>query len=186
MKTEIGKRIKELRVRKGMTQEELAGRTELSTRTIQRIENGEVDPRAYSLQMIAKALDVDYSLFVEDKPTEDEEKNDQRILGYVHLSGLLPLFIPTVLVWKKNKNKVKGITGHFYEVIGFQLTVWLIIVLPGMAMHYFLSTSNFTNNGLYYILIGLVIGALASIHNAIRVMNDEPFQHFNILKFKKS
>jgi DNA-binding XRE family transcriptional regulator len=28
-----------------MTQEELAEKTEVSTRTIQRIENGEVDPR---------------------------------------------------------------------------------------------------------------------------------------------
>ena len=47
--------IKELRIKKGLTQEELADKTELSARTIQRIENGEVDPRAYSLQMIAKA-----------------------------------------------------------------------------------------------------------------------------------
>ncbi len=54
MKT--GKIIKELRIKKGMTQEELAEMTELSARTIQRIENGEVDPRSYTLQMIAKAL----------------------------------------------------------------------------------------------------------------------------------
>ncbi|WP_083464754.1 helix-turn-helix transcriptional regulator [Marinifilum fragile] len=45
MKMETGKLIKELRVKKGLTQEDLAERTELSARTIQRIENGEVDPR---------------------------------------------------------------------------------------------------------------------------------------------
>ena len=63
MKT--GKLIKELRIKKGMTQEELADKTELSARTIQRIENGEVDPRAYTLQMIAQALEVDFSLFTQ-------------------------------------------------------------------------------------------------------------------------
>ena len=61
-KMETGKLIKELRIKKGMTQEELADKTEVSTRTIQRIENGDVDPRAYTLQMIAKALDVDFIL----------------------------------------------------------------------------------------------------------------------------
>lgn len=45
---ETGKIIKDLRIKKGITQEELAGLTELSARTIQRIENGDVDPRAYT------------------------------------------------------------------------------------------------------------------------------------------
>ena len=53
----IGQEIKKLRLDKGMTQEELAERTNLSTRTIQRIENGEVDPRAYTLQTLASALE---------------------------------------------------------------------------------------------------------------------------------
>jgi len=71
MKT--GLLIRELRIKKGLTQEELAEKTELSARTIQRIENGEVDPRSYTLQMIAKALDVDFSLFVENESEEKEE-----------------------------------------------------------------------------------------------------------------
>ena len=44
MKT--GHLIKTLRLKKGITQEELAEKTEISVRTIQRIENGDVDPRA--------------------------------------------------------------------------------------------------------------------------------------------
>lgn len=39
-----GKLIKELRIKKGMTQGELADKTEVSDRTIQRIENGVVIP----------------------------------------------------------------------------------------------------------------------------------------------
>jgi transcriptional regulator with XRE-family HTH domain len=45
MKTEMAIRIKELRTRRGFSQEELSERTGLSLRTIQRIENGETEPR---------------------------------------------------------------------------------------------------------------------------------------------
>ena len=139
MKT--GRIIKELRIKKGMTQEELADMTELSARTIQRIENGEVDPRSYTLQMIAKALEVDYSLFVEnitDEDKESKEKEDRFLLGLVHLSGMIPLFIPTILIWKNLRNRVDGITKHFHEVIGFQLTILLVFVIPGVLIYFFL------------------------------------------------
>ena len=98
----IGRLIKELRIKNGMTQEDLAEKTELSSRTIQRIENGEVDPRAYTLQMIANALDVDYELFVEtDSDEEKEIKNEKNMtwLALMHLSGLFLLFIPSIIMW---------------------------------------------------------------------------------------
>jgi len=86
---ETGKLIKELRIKKGMTQEELADKTEVSARTIQRIENGDVDPRAYTLQMIAKALDVDFSLFVEnelDEKQESQKFDSNNWSALIHLS----------------------------------------------------------------------------------------------------
>ena len=75
---ETGKLIKDLRLKKGMTQEELAEKTEVSTRTIQRIENGEVDPRAYTLQMIAKALEVEFNIFVEEDSESKEEDTETK------------------------------------------------------------------------------------------------------------
>jgi len=185
MKT--GTLIKELRIKKGLTQEELADKTELSARTIQRIENGEVDPRAYSLQMIAKALDVDFSLFVEDEPTEDKEKKakeDRFLLGLIHLSGLVPLFIPTILIWKNLKYKVEGITNHFYEVISFQLTILLVFILPGLLIYNFLKIQNFINNP-YLIYLGIILGVVISIHNTINVINNKPYTRFNIFTSKK-
>jgi transcriptional regulator with XRE-family HTH domain len=184
---ETGLLIKELRIKKGLTQEELADKTELSARTIQRIENGEVDPRAYSLQMIAKALDVDFSLFVEDESTEDKEKKvkeDRFLLGLVHLSGLLPLFIPTILIWKNLKYKVEGITNHFYEVISFQLTILLVFIIPGLLIYYFLEMQNFINKP-YLIYLGIILGVAISIHNTINVINNKPYTRFNIFTSKK-
>ena len=56
---ELGKKIAELRKAKGFTQEELVEKCNLSVRTLQRIESGEVAPRSYTLKLIFTALDSD-------------------------------------------------------------------------------------------------------------------------------
>ena len=53
---EPGKKIAELRKAKNLTQEELVEQCNLNVRTLQRIESGEVTPRAYTLRVIFKAL----------------------------------------------------------------------------------------------------------------------------------
>ena len=58
---ELGKRIVELRKEKGLTQEELVDRCNISVRTLQRIETGEVTPRVYTIKTILAALDYDLS-----------------------------------------------------------------------------------------------------------------------------
>ena len=54
---ELGKKIAELRKAKGFTQEELVEKCNLSVRTLQRIESGEVAPRSYTLKLIFTALE---------------------------------------------------------------------------------------------------------------------------------
>ena len=54
---ELGKKIAELRKAKGLTQEELVERCNLSVRTLQRIEAGEVVPRSHTIRVIFAALD---------------------------------------------------------------------------------------------------------------------------------
>lgn len=54
---DLGKKIAELRKAKGLTQEELVEKCNLSIRTIQRIESGEVTPRSYTIRIIFAALD---------------------------------------------------------------------------------------------------------------------------------
>ncbi len=51
-------RIKELRSRKGFSQEKLADETGLNIRTIQRIENGETEP-PFLQSMISDLISVD-------------------------------------------------------------------------------------------------------------------------------
>ena len=56
---DLGKKIAELRKAKGFTQEELVEKCNLSVRTLQRIESGDVAPRSYTLKLIFTALDYD-------------------------------------------------------------------------------------------------------------------------------
>lgn len=51
--------VRELRVKKGFSQEGLAQISGIGLRTIQRIENGEVSPRRSTLEQLAVALGVD-------------------------------------------------------------------------------------------------------------------------------
>lgn len=56
---ELGKKILELRQQRGLTQEELVEQCNISVRTIQRIEAGEVTPRSYTVKTILQVLDFD-------------------------------------------------------------------------------------------------------------------------------
>jgi len=53
---DLGTKITDLRKAKGLTQEELAELCNISVRTLQRIETGKVEPRAFTLNVIFSAL----------------------------------------------------------------------------------------------------------------------------------
>ncbi|HEX2396375.1 MAG TPA: helix-turn-helix transcriptional regulator [Bacteroidales bacterium] len=74
---ELGKRISELRKGKGLTQEELVEKCNISVRTIQRIENGEVMPRSYTIKTILAALDYDLNMI----PEENAPLLDKMVTG---------------------------------------------------------------------------------------------------------
>jgi transcriptional regulator with XRE-family HTH domain len=54
---DLGKKVAELRRARGLTQEELVEKCNLSVRTLQRIESGEVSPRSHTLRVLFAALD---------------------------------------------------------------------------------------------------------------------------------
>jgi transcriptional regulator with XRE-family HTH domain len=178
---ETGKLIKELRTKKGMTQEELADKTEVSARTIQRIENGEVDPRAYTLQMIAKALEVDFSVFTDDISDleKDVDLDSKRTwLAMLHLSGLFPLFLPSFFIWNRKKADIKEMTEHYRAVLAFQSTI-LFMCLLGFWVLY-----NAKNPRV--ILIFLLLSGFFSIKNTFNVLNGKPYKYFGIFRAKKT
>ena len=104
----LGKKIIELRKKKGLTQEELVEKCNINVRTIQRIEAGETTPRIFTIKIILNALGLDY-----EKVFKKEYKGGKfdKILR----------FIPT------NLNKVLNISfvaGIVYFVFGFIETAY--------------------------------------------------------------
>lgn len=65
---ELGKRIADLRKAKGLTQDELVNKCNITVRTLQRIESGSVTPRSYTVRMIFAALDYDINNLLESEP----------------------------------------------------------------------------------------------------------------------
>ena len=86
----LGLKVSELRQQKGLTQEQLAERCEVSARTIQRIESGEVDPRAYTLNCLSEALGFDFE--------EEDTSNENLWLTVMHLSSMLCFLIVPLLL----------------------------------------------------------------------------------------
>jgi transcriptional regulator with XRE-family HTH domain len=74
MKKEIKEMIAEItkngRLAKGFTQKELSELTNISIRSIQRIENAELIPRSYTLKTIAQVLEIPFAKFTNDETTE--------------------------------------------------------------------------------------------------------------------
>ena len=66
----IGKKLKELRVQKDLTQEELADRTELSKGFISQLENNNTSPSISTLTDILQCLGTDLSDFFSEPPEE--------------------------------------------------------------------------------------------------------------------
>jgi len=173
-----------------MTQEELAEKTELSARTIQRIENGEVDPRAYTLQAIAKALEVDFGIFMDQEqapphqesteqnsskqdPPKPNPQDDHIWLALIHLSALFLLLLPSILLWNYKKDQVQDITTHYKDVLRFQLTCWFLLIFPGI----FLQSKT-------VMLLGIVLSGTLTLLNTVRVLNGIPYNYILMIRFK--
>jgi transcriptional regulator with XRE-family HTH domain len=65
---QIGRLIKQSRIKKGYTQQQVADMTQLSLRSVQRIEKGEVMPRQYSLDVLSNQLEF-APIIIEDELT---------------------------------------------------------------------------------------------------------------------
>jgi len=123
---ELGIKIVELRQQKSLTQEQLAELCEVSTRTIQRIESGVVDPRAYTLQCLSKALKFDFGA--------EESANDNLWLAILHLSSMFCIVIIPLLLWSWKKNQSARIDQHGRQVLNFQITMTLSLFAAALLL----------------------------------------------------
>ena len=127
---ELSKRVKELRMKKGFSQDELAELSGLSLRTIQRVENGETVSRGDTLKRLAVTLQVSADEILDWQEIED--KNVLIILNMSQLGflafPLLGIIIPLAL-WIVKKDTVKNVDKNGKAIINFQITWKIALVI---------------------------------------------------------
>ncbi|MCX2745541.1 helix-turn-helix transcriptional regulator [Mangrovivirga sp. M17] len=84
----VARKIILTRKEKGITQEELAEKSKVNIRTIQRIENCENEPRGKTLQLICEVLDLNPQAIIK---TDNNTKVTNRVHKFINLSFLILL-----------------------------------------------------------------------------------------------
>ncbi len=192
---ELGLKVSELRQQKGLTQEQLAEQCEISPRTIQRIESGEVDPRAYTLHCLGTTLEFDFG--------EESTTNENLWLTVLHLSSIFSIpIIPLVLwSWKKDRSYKIDKQGRF--VLNFQITmtltlfaaVFLLMFVPvtlGLLGAAGVNTAEGSPVFLLFVMctpIPLIFIGLFCMYqgvvNAMRALADKPIRYTLSIPFVK-
>jgi transcriptional regulator with XRE-family HTH domain len=109
---ELGKKISELRKEKRLTQEELVDKCNISVRTLQRIESGEVTPRSYTVKTILAALDYDLNKISDN----DNNRNFFEWVRDVLLIDIDPDKPATYVIKQLN---IAWLFGLIYFILGF-------------------------------------------------------------------
>lgn len=139
---ELGRKISELRKGKGLTQEELVDKCNISVRTLQRIESGEVTPRSYTVRTIMAALEYDLArISVHD----DKKMNLIDWLKEILLIDIDPDRSGYYLVKQLNNAWIFGI---IYFVLGF---------LEGAADYYRITEDQMIFSIPFYIIMKISV-----------------------------
>lgn len=192
---DLGLKVSELRQQKGLTQERLAELCEVSARTIQRIESGEVDPRAYTLHCLGEALEFDFG--------EENTGNENLWLTILHLSSIFSIPIIPLLLWSWKKNQSYKIDQHGRQVLNFQITMTLslfaaafllmafpagLIVAGEQTVSAMESAPTFILATICLPLPLILIGIFCTyqgVVNAMRALSDKPIHYALSIPFVK-
>ena len=64
---------------------------------------------------------------------------------------------------------------HFYDIIQFQLSMWLLCIIPGTFILY-------KAHQPYLLLVGFLFSTFSTISNTIKVLNDKPYKYYMTLR----
>jgi uncharacterized Tic20 family protein/DNA-binding Xre family transcriptional regulator len=189
---DLGLKIIELRQQKRLTQEKLAEYCEVSTRTIQRIESGEVEPRAFTRNSLSNILEFDFG---------KENTNNQSLwLALLHLSSVFCVAFIPLLLWSWKKDQSYKIDQQGRAVLNFQITIMLvllslvlvlIIVPSSLLMMWGLDRDTGTLGNIFTLLPPLPILFLAiftsyqALLNTVRALSERPIHYLLSIPFVK-
>jgi len=168
--------LKKIREEQNLTQEELAEKSGISVRTIQRIEAG-ADPKGYTLKTLALSLNItEKELLAQDIPAEIEMKAEEPVLAgekerhvnytqvkMINISSLPFAWFPVanfllpllVMFFTKQKSSIAK------QIISLQ--IFLAVISPVIFM-----MVAFLKLGSSSVLITMILLTLANIYIILR------------------
>ncbi|SNT31210.1 Helix-turn-helix domain-containing protein [Ekhidna lutea] len=161
---ELGKRLADLRQQKSMTQEELVEACNVSVRTIQRIESGEVTPRTSTVKILLSALGADLESF---KSTIEITKSDEKLrtseswLHVAWISGIVYFvlgFLDAALEYGRYENEFEVDSVTFYAFskllyfVSYSFFMFGLIRLGDYFTNYLLKITGYLMVGLFAII----------------------------------
>ncbi|PID69063.1 MAG: DNA-binding protein [Flavobacteriia bacterium] len=184
----IGEKIRDIRKKKGLSQEELAESAHVNLRTIQRIEKNESEPRGKTLNSICEALGIH-----SEDILDYGKKTDKNYLIIFHLSVIAFLAIPVgniilpLILWMNKKDQIIGLKEVGVNLLNFQI-IWSIITFLSITTFAFLKIIHYGSYPiLFYIFIGLyALNIILPILFAIRTYQGKTDSLYpNIIKLIK-
>ncbi|RXG14329.1 helix-turn-helix protein [Leeuwenhoekiella aestuarii] len=192
---QLGLKILELRQQKGFTQEELVEQCNISVRTIQRIEAGEVMPRVYTVKTILAALDRDFDDLQEtafEKKVKkaflleiDETKNVSFLFTQLNLGWIAGIISMILLVFQLIEETSYLSTDRYYfgEVfyvvitalgaLAFALHMRSFVLIGGLFKAQFLKTSA---------IIAIAINTLIALYSVFDLHSEYiPLEAFAVI-----
>ena len=182
----LAEKLKDIRKRKGLSQEALAENSKLSLRTIQRLENNETEPTAHTLRRISDTLNID-----QEELTVREKEEDSAYLQTLNISTLtfflfplLGIITPTIL-WAAKKDRFRNLNKVATAIINFEIT-WNIILFAGLIFGSFIVSYKIESTGIidmnyyqtrnqfyiYFISIMYLLHLLMIIINSFNLQKD--------------
>ena len=123
---EFNNKLYELRKQKGLSQEELANRLNVSRQTVSKWEVGESTPDMEKLVAISELFDISLDELVLDKAVKNEEASEQK-----ETSGLYSDIKEHVLTEDNKKKAKKGL-----KIAGIVLGALVLIDLISMIVYF--------------------------------------------------
>ncbi|MGB5818533.1 MAG: serine hydrolase [Saonia sp.] len=135
----LGKNLIYQRKLKGYSQEELSEKTQVTVRTIQRIEKDEVNPHLQTVKLLATALsiNVDDLLLLENPREEAIRKKWLLVMHGTPLLGfILPFFniLFPLFLWIHKREDNAIYDRHGIRIINFQITVMIVYIFSFIAL----------------------------------------------------
>ncbi|MEC4113988.1 helix-turn-helix domain-containing protein [Myroides pelagicus] len=151
-------KLKELRVQKGYSQEELCERSGISIRTIQRVEKGGSEPRGTTRQLLCQALDIPVEDLHDLAVLPDEKTVDGMSYILVLVGIVVPLgnIIAPLIFWINNRKKSLEILTLGKHVVYNQIIYTLLSIV--LVVTYVIGKINHVENMDYLMLTILFLG----------------------------